>query len=495
MVHVRLNERETNPNPHVNFITPLQVGDSAAQDDARQLLRALAAQVRPLMKAHGFAVNSLEEYEYNKVFSGRNWNSGETVELVLRSQNGSFVPTPYLMSTLCHELAHIKHMHHGPAFQALWAQLRRELRELQAKGYYGDGYWSSGTRLADSARMHGQGIEPGDLPEYLCGGAHSRARPPSFRRQKRKQAGPSLHTGAQTAKRRKAGARVTAQGAFGSGGRALDEDVEDGDAKKAGAGFRKKAGSKRAREERAMAAERRLLALQQTSGSSNATSVNEEDELDSDDGRPTETDQDRRRTMLDSMSASEAGTLKAFATDFADDFILPSAGPASSSQTSAGGGPLSTASGTGVSRSATSLSNRVKGKGTSILSSTGEKRDQKSIAEYLDPSRLSKKRKLSYGNLVEDEIDHRQKEALGMTGGGQKLGAASTSSGVARGNRGQSRSGVPSFPGESAPPQLLDTQSASWCCQVCTLVNEPEHLACSVCATPRGESSWSGNSV
>lgn len=35
---------------------------------------------------------------------------------------------------------------------------------------------------------------------------------------------------------------MTAQGAFGSGGRALDEDVEDGDAKQAGAGFRKKAG-------------------------------------------------------------------------------------------------------------------------------------------------------------------------------------------------------------------------------------------------------------
>lgn len=30
-------------------------------------------------------------------------------------------------------------MNHGSAFQALWAQLRREVRELQNKGYYGDG--------------------------------------------------------------------------------------------------------------------------------------------------------------------------------------------------------------------------------------------------------------------------------------------------------------------------------------------------------------------
>ena len=30
-------------------------------------------------------------------------------------------------------------MNHGPAFQALWKKLRNDVRELQAKGYYGDG--------------------------------------------------------------------------------------------------------------------------------------------------------------------------------------------------------------------------------------------------------------------------------------------------------------------------------------------------------------------
>ena len=61
MVHVRLNEREANPNPHVNFIVPLKMADPMAEEDGRQLLRALAAQVRPIMKAEGFVVNSLEE--------------------------------------------------------------------------------------------------------------------------------------------------------------------------------------------------------------------------------------------------------------------------------------------------------------------------------------------------------------------------------------------------------------------------------------------------
>jgi WLM domain len=61
MVHLRLNEHESNPNPHVNFISALSMPDPNEQERARQLLRALAAQVRPVMKAHGFVVNSLEE--------------------------------------------------------------------------------------------------------------------------------------------------------------------------------------------------------------------------------------------------------------------------------------------------------------------------------------------------------------------------------------------------------------------------------------------------
>lgn len=62
MVHARFNEKQSNPNPHINFITALPTAYRGPQDpDALQLLRALAAQVRPVMKAHGYTVNSLEE--------------------------------------------------------------------------------------------------------------------------------------------------------------------------------------------------------------------------------------------------------------------------------------------------------------------------------------------------------------------------------------------------------------------------------------------------
>ncbi|KAG2347719.1 WLM-domain-containing protein [Suillus weaverae] len=327
MVHVRINEREANPNPHVNFVSVLPMVDATLEDDARQLMRALAAQVRPVMKAHGFTVNSLEEYEYNKVFAGRNWNNGETIELVLKSASGSFVPIHWLMSTLCHELAHIKHMNHGPAFQALWRQLRNDVRALQNRGYYGDGYWSSGTRLADSAKIAGQGIETGDLPEYMCGGAHSRARPASYQRRKRtaKFSGPSVHTGAQSEKKRKVGSRITNANAFGSGGKALNEGFI-GEKKEAGTGFRKKAGSKRAREERALAAERRMETLKGWFSSSSrlkSEPITDSEPESGSDVEPLETDQDRRRTMLESVGGQELDEMKAEKFDFSDDFRLP----------------------------------------------------------------------------------------------------------------------------------------------------------------------------
>jgi len=66
-------------------------------------------------------------------------------------------------------------------------------------------------------------------------------------------------TGAQTAKRRKTGSRITAAGTFLGSGQALNADEDE---KTTGTGFRKKAVSKRAREERALAAQKRQLALE-----------------------------------------------------------------------------------------------------------------------------------------------------------------------------------------------------------------------------------------
>jgi hypothetical protein len=120
------------------------------------------------------------------------------------------------------------------------------------------GYWSSGTRLADSGQIDGRGLEYNDFPEYMvrpltpatyslshqtqCGGAQTRTRPTSLRRRKRRTttAGPSNQTGAQTIKKRKAGARIAAAGLFVGDGKALNADANE-ETKKRETVFRKRA--------------------------------------------------------------------------------------------------------------------------------------------------------------------------------------------------------------------------------------------------------------
>ncbi|KAH9849702.1 WLM domain-containing protein [Lenzites betulinus] len=556
MVHVRLNDSEPNPNPHINFITPLPLQDPAAEEQARQLLRALAAQVRPIMKAEGFTVNSLEEYEYNKVFAGRNWNNGEVVELVLRRQGGAFQSISWLLSVLCHE-----HMNHGPAFQALWTKLRNDVIALQRKGYYGDGYWSSGTRLADSARVGGSGPDADGLPEYMCGGAQNRARPTSLRRRRRRQGGPgpSPHTGAQTAKRRKAGSRVKAQGTFLGSGRTLNDDVSDAEEKKAGAGFRKKAVSKRAREERALAAERRLLALQ-GKGTSNTPSQEDRSDTESTEEEydaPHETDQDRRRTMLEASDEKELDGMKTAKRDFLSDFILPRAASTSARDSggsssrarglttkdsdvpkpasedgdthapcdvmslhtggttaSAGGDiaapPSSNVKGKHKQRQTTkesdapeyiSLDAWLRSDGAADRSAAGRypsgtASTGKAVKQLQQPAVL-------YSALVEDEIRTRTQEALGMGGGGRRLGVAPGANPLpmqrVRLGRGTSDARVAEVDvgavAVRTDPVSLAGGGSVWACHVCTLENEPQHLSCAACATPRDQDVWSGNSV
>jgi len=52
-------------------------------------------------------------------------------------------------------------MDHGPAFQALWQQLRNEVRALQNRGYYGDGMHhnmaSSHTHVSQAIGLPGPG--------------------------------------------------------------------------------------------------------------------------------------------------------------------------------------------------------------------------------------------------------------------------------------------------------------------------------------------------
>ncbi|EKM78723.1 hypothetical protein AGABI1DRAFT_41369 [Agaricus bisporus var. burnettii JB137-S8] len=471
MVHLRLNEREPNPNPHINFISALPRGSPQDQEEARQLLRALAAQVRPIMKAHGFVVNQLVEYQYNSVFAGRCWEAGEAIELVLRSKNGSYWSTSWLMGTLCHELAHIEHGNHGPGFQALWDQLRDEVCQLQSKGYYGDGYWSSGNRLMDSASVPGEGIELGDLPEYICGGSQAGTRPTSIQKRRRRETGSSSHSGRQTAKRRKAGSRVTSKYAFVGDGQSLTADS-------AQSSKGKRAASQRARQERVLAAEKRLNAISKKTGTSSDNEGSEsESEIEF-----VETDAERRQALLTSKGGRDERVQdkSLLWKDFEKKFNFRSSQQGNVAGTSKNQSQnndvidltINTEGNNHPASKSISASGRKKGK---------EKEGPGPFLQNSSSGSRMRQEKLTSRGLVKDEIEYRKKENLGLL---------ATTKGVDRtlGAAPKPRHGETETMLESDAKDLFS--SKMWSCLVCTLQNDPGHLACMACATPRGEDTY-----
>lgn len=57
----------------------------------------------PIMKEHHLTVMSLEEYEPNREFVGRNFNAGEVIQLVLKSRTGQWLPFTYVQMVMMHE--------------------------------------------------------------------------------------------------------------------------------------------------------------------------------------------------------------------------------------------------------------------------------------------------------------------------------------------------------------------------------------------------------
>ena len=55
------------------------------------------------MKENHLSVMSLEEYEPNPEFVGRNFNAGEVVQLVLKSRSGRWLPFEYVQMVMMHE--------------------------------------------------------------------------------------------------------------------------------------------------------------------------------------------------------------------------------------------------------------------------------------------------------------------------------------------------------------------------------------------------------
>ncbi|MCJ1425894.1 hypothetical protein MMC29_003795, partial [Sticta canariensis] len=202
------------------------------------------------MKANHLAVTSLEEYEPNREFVGRNFNAGEVVQLVLRAPySGHWLGFRSVQMVMIHELAHCAQMNHSAAFWKVRNAFAEELRGWWGKGYTGDGFWGRGeTLLSGQYDWRGVMDEEEILPRSLCGGTFR-----SGRRRKRKRDREEKKVSLPYAERQRR--RILRK--FGTDGVKLGNDeetrvkLEDGKRPK---GNPRVAGSARGRELRAAAA-------------------------------------------------------------------------------------------------------------------------------------------------------------------------------------------------------------------------------------------------
>ncbi|KAI4117820.1 MAG: hypothetical protein LQ345_002006 [Seirophora villosa] len=164
----RLNAHQTHPNDLIIFIKPLS-GPTAAF--AQDFLARVAAICKPIMAAAHLSVTSLEEYEPNREFVGRNFNNGEIIQLVLKAPTtGHWLSFRSVQMVMMHELAHCVHMNHGKEFWKTRNQFAADLRGLWGKGYTGDGFWGRGKTVLSEGYEHKGGWEEEVMPERLCGG-------------------------------------------------------------------------------------------------------------------------------------------------------------------------------------------------------------------------------------------------------------------------------------------------------------------------------------
>lgn len=122
--------------------------DKPRQDEARKFLENIAKHVQPIMKRNKWRVQLLSEFYpvERPCLRGQNWGRGKEIKLRLRRpySDGEFIPCSDALNTMLHELCHNVHPH-GPDFDALLNDLRKECQELT------NSTWTNGFNSHNSA--------------------------------------------------------------------------------------------------------------------------------------------------------------------------------------------------------------------------------------------------------------------------------------------------------------------------------------------------------
>lgn len=282
----RINERRQRPNKLINFIKPLEHASSVGDKElAQDFLERIAAICYPIMKANHVVVMSLEEYPPNKEFWGRNFNAGEIIQLVLRAPgSGNWLPFRHVQMVMMHELAHCKQMNHSRDFWKVNNAFRDELKLLWDKQYSGEGLWGRGQTLLSGRYSTDHMPEAADAPANLCGGTYR-----SRRGKKRRKAADPERPQLSYAERKQR--RIAKK--FGVNGQTLGADdlvrwhLDQGRHRPSKP---RVAGSKRGRELRAAAAIARFDKKPEVGPASSATSVEDDDEYETDSEDETQGD-------------------------------------------------------------------------------------------------------------------------------------------------------------------------------------------------------------
>ncbi|GAN03547.1 WLM-domain-containing protein [Mucor ambiguus] len=136
-------------------------------DEALQLLKRLASQVKPVLLKHNWTIKNLVEFfPNNPNLLGMNTNKGWKINLRLRPHydETQFLEYQDILGTLLHEMAHIVRGPHDEHFYKLLDELRQETELLMASGYRGEGFYSDGHLLGFQS-----------VPRYMSSGIAAKA--------------------------------------------------------------------------------------------------------------------------------------------------------------------------------------------------------------------------------------------------------------------------------------------------------------------------------
>ncbi len=98
-----------------------------------ELLRRLRADGQLLAGSYGLPLRSIGKTRRDARLYGTCDADGR-IRIRLRSRTtGGFLRYSSLVATLCHELAHLRHFHHGPSFVRFYREL---LEAARARGLY-----------------------------------------------------------------------------------------------------------------------------------------------------------------------------------------------------------------------------------------------------------------------------------------------------------------------------------------------------------------------